>query len=305
MRQVNLEDSSGLVKATIDCRGAALVGMSFENRQLVAKSNKSSLYSGVVMAPWSGRIRSGIWVDRLGQTRELPKNEPERNNSIHGLVYNVEFDVVEQGSDYITLETELPGSDGYPYRISLQISYRLSAQGLACKFVARNLSDVDAEFAIGFHPYFLLSGVAEKDTLIQSSAKSLFRQTLGKMPDQKISVHEQPQSLLEGKVAAGAELDDYYTDLDFRSGKASTRLISPSGDGFEVWQESIFQHLVIYTTDEYSTAEGLVSAIAVEPSTSAINALNSKDGLILIGQGESVEGSWGIASLRSFAPSPN
>jgi aldose 1-epimerase len=93
-------------------------------------------------------------------------------------------------------------------------------------------------------------------------------------------------------------LDDDYTDLEFRKGVATTKLLTEDGSGVEVWQEDIFKHVVIYTTDSFETETGVMSAVAIEPSTSAVNAFNSKQDLIWLEPNQTRSGSWGIKLLK-------
>ena len=172
-------------------------------------------------------------------------------------------------------------------------NYELEEGELFCSFAVKNLSLETAPFGIAFHPYFSTSWLEGK-ALFQSDAETSFILNENLIATGRSKTASTSKDLSVGKAVVGAKLDDGFTDLKFVNGVSSTKLISESGQGVEVWQEDIFKHLVIYTTDVLPTKQGAVSAIAIEPSTSEVNAFNSKQDLLLLSAGETRSGSWGI-----------
>ena len=116
-------------------------------------AGREDLYSGVVMAPWSSRIEAGKWSMPDGTKYEVPINEPERNNALHGLVYNQSFSVKRSTASSVELVIDIEPSDGYPFFLRLGVSYEIEDGELYSSFAVKNLSATKAPFGIGFHPY--------------------------------------------------------------------------------------------------------------------------------------------------------
>jgi aldose 1-epimerase len=114
----------------------------------------------------------------------------------------------------------------------------------------------------------------------------------------KVPTASGAKDLSVGRAVVAAQLDDDFTDLVFEKGIATTTLLTGDGSGVEVWQEDIFKHTVIYTTDSFETDAGVITAVAIEPSTSEVNAFNSKQDLIWLEPNQTRSGSWGIKLLK-------
>jgi aldose 1-epimerase len=256
-------------------------------------TDRPELYAGVVMAPWSGRVAAGAWVHPDGRKFQLPINEPARNNALHGLVFDKEFAVARSTESALELSIEIAPSEGYPYRLKLAIAYELDDGELICSFAVKNISDEKAPFGLGFHPYFSTKWLGDGAS-ITNKAKTVY------VLDQNlIDTGTQPTSrsskdLAVGKLAVGASLDDDFTDLDFVAGVSRTTLSNSAGSGIEIWQEDVFRHNVIYTTDAYEAENGIVTAVAIEPCISAVNALNSHSDLLWLQPNQTRSGSWGV-----------
>lgn len=279
-------------KATVSTVGAALLELSIDSKRLITKpKDPLKTFSGSVLAPWQNRLSKGEWVDSDGQTQSLPINEPELNNALHGIVYATEFLIREQTDSKITLGTLLAAQAGYPYSLDVEISYELNEIGLVCDFVVRNISDSVAPFAIGFHPYFLISETAQ--TSLTIPADSYYTQDANKIPVSKQEVDGTAFDFRSAKSLADAKLDDYFTDLITANGETVSRL--ETGDwALELRQSSVLSHLVVYLTHIYESEGGKVSAIALEPATAPANALASKEGLSYIKPDEKLTGSWSL-----------
>ena len=256
-------------------------------------AGRQELYAGVVMAPWSGRIADGKWGDAEGEERSLEINEPARNNALHGLVFDKTFAVKKSSDSSVELSIEIAATDGYPYPLRLAVAYELEDGELFVSFAVKNLSDRKAPFGIGFHPYISLAW-ADAPLVLHCSAASVLELDENMIAIGKADVSAAAKDLRNGTPVSGLKLDDDFTDLEFAHGMASTKLLTATGSGLEVWQEDIFQHTVIYTPQEFPTESGSIAAIAIEPSTSEVNAFNSKQDLIVLSPGETRSGSWGI-----------
>ncbi|MFM7013811.1 MAG: hypothetical protein ACKOXT_02305, partial [Actinomycetota bacterium] len=153
-----------------------------------------------------------------------------------------------------------------------------------------------APFAIGFHPYFCYGEKVENLKLI-SNARTRYAKNQNKIPLQPESVSGTKWDLSQGVRVGNTSLDDYFTDLDFDSGIAKTLLLTESGEGLGVWQDSSLPDLVIYTTDSYPGVDGPMHAIAIEPVAAPTNAFASKERLPWIAPNQELRGSWGVRKI--------
>jgi aldose 1-epimerase len=297
LSQQLIELEHGNVKALINPIGAALIGLSFDNLSVIEQPAKAGVqvFHGSTLAPWCNRTKAGSWLDQAGIKRQLPINEIAKNNALHGLVFDRAFEISLGQPHRVVLETLIEPTDGYPFELKLSIGYRLDENGLTCDFEVRNLGSNEAPFALAFHPYFRLSGFDTGDLRILATAQQYYLQDENQIPTGLATVAGANQDLRSGKKVRGAGLDDYYTDLKFESGLAETKLLAPDGSGIAIWQQQIFKHLVVFTTDGFPGADGSVSAVAIEPSTSAADALNNKDDLLWVLPEQTLSGSWGVS----------
>jgi aldose 1-epimerase len=290
-----LTEASTGSSALISPVGASLLSLNLVGNHVIEKlaADRPELYPGVVMAPWSGRVASGSWVHPDGRRFQLPVNEIARNNALHGLVFDKEFVVARSTESSVELSIEIAPSEGYPYRLKLAIAYELDGGELICSFAVKNLSDEKAPFGLGFHPYFSTKWLGD-EVSITNKAKTVYVLDLNLIDTGTQATLGSAKDLAVGKLATGAMLDDDFTDLDFVAGVSRTTLLNAGGAGVEIWQEDVFRHNVIYTTDTYEAEGGTVTAVAIEPCISAVNALNAHDDLVWLKPNQTFSGSWGV-----------
>lgn len=292
---ITLTESSTGSSAVISPVGASLMELTLSGNNVIeqAATGRPELYAGVVMAPWSGRIAGGKWIDETGAEKSLAINEPARNNALHGLVYDKSFAVKKSTASSVELVIDIAATDGYPYALRLAVSYEIEDGQLYASFAVKNLSDARAPFSIGFHPYFSTAW-ADAPLQLQVSAESVLELNENMIATGKVRVSDANKDLRAGEALSEVKLDDDFTDLEFVHGVATTKLLTASGSGLEVWQEDVFKHAVIYTPEEFPTQSGSIKAIAIEPCSSAVNAFNSKQDLLVLSPGETRSGSWGV-----------
>jgi aldose 1-epimerase len=292
---ITLTESSTGSSAVVSPVGASLMELTLSGNKVIEQvaPGRPELYAGVVMAPWSGRIAAGKWIDAEGVERFLPVNEPARNNALHGLVYDKSFEVKKTTASSVEFVIDIAANDGYPHALRLAVSYELEEGELFASFAVKNLSGEKAPFSIGFHPY-ISTAWADAPLQLQVSAESVLELDENMIATGTAKVSDAGKDLRNGKALNGLKLDDDFTDLDFVHGIATTRLLTASGSGLEVWQEDMFKHTVIYTPEDFPTASGSITAIAIEPSSSEVNAFNTKQDLLVLSPGETRSGSWGI-----------
>ena len=90
---------------------------------------------GQLLVPWPNRIEDGRY-EFDGRSNQLPLNEPERRNAIHGLVRWSHWSVVDRAAERVALEHVLYPQPGYPFALELRSEYSLSAEGLVVRIEA-------------------------------------------------------------------------------------------------------------------------------------------------------------------------
>ncbi len=114
---------------------------------------ETELFAGRVLLPFADRISGGRY--RWRETDyELPLNDRELGDAIHGFLYRWEMQVVEHESDRLTVHGDLEGERGYPWPLSVTISYRVAPGAFWISVETRNRGVSPAPLTVGWHPYF-------------------------------------------------------------------------------------------------------------------------------------------------------
>jgi aldose 1-epimerase len=279
-------------KATLSTAGAKVLDLSLDSKRIVERpKDPLRVYAGSVLAPWQSRLANGEWTDPLGNIQKLPINEKNLNNALHGLVFDSEFEILEQSDASVLLSTLIAPVAGYPYTVELKVKYELTDLGFVCEFSATNLGDSAAPFAIGFHPYFAVED--PKNSTLSVPAKSYYTQDEQKIPKIKKPVLETTFDFSNGKSLLGLKVDDYFTDLEVTDGEILSKLETPNWT-IEIIQSSNLKHLVIYFMEKYEIESGVISAVALEPASAPGNAFNNKQDLVLLEPRDTFTGNWKV-----------
>ena len=121
--------------------GGGLRSYSAGGRELVdgyRADEMSSSGRGQVLIPWPNRLQDGSY-EFDGQRHQLPLNEPEHRNAIHGLVRWVAWTAAEHEPHRVVMEHVLYPQPGYPFTLGISIEYALSEMGLRVRTTATNL----------------------------------------------------------------------------------------------------------------------------------------------------------------------
>jgi aldose 1-epimerase len=292
---------NGKLHATIASRGASLREFRIGNIELVEPYDADSdapLCAGKIMSPWVNRLDHGQWTYQ-GEVLHNPITLTEQDNANHGLLLDYLYKEVDSSPTSVTLEAVIEPSEGYPFHVVTRVTYALVTDGLVVTHRAANLSEAAAPYATGAHPYFKFSEVDAADLTVTLPAA-----TRTVVDSRQIPVGEEPASAAGIDLAAGVRVGDHHIDDDFtdlardESGLAHTLILSADARGLDVWQDSSFKHVVLFTPSFFPTiVGGRTHAVAVEPSTAAPNAFNSGKNLIWLEPGAAFEGRWGVRVL--------
>ena len=302
---------SGAYEAVIASTGASLRELRHDGRDLIVSFGADEVrpdYRGATLAPWPNRIVDGTYAFD-GEDIVTALTEPERSHALHGLVSWADFEQVAASDDSVTLATTIAPQSGYPWRVRVETSYALGADGLTQTVRARNLSARPAPFGTGPHPY-LLAGPAPLDewtlALPAASVLEVTPDRLSPVALRPVAEHDADRFDRRNPRPLGAvQLDHAFTDLETdAAGTAVLRLTDPSGVGVEVTWGAECPWVQVYTGDK---PEGPANpdhrnGVAVEPMTCAPDAFNATSydydaGLLVLEPGAEFSASWRIAAI--------
>jgi aldose 1-epimerase len=250
--------------------GGGLRSYSVGGRELLdgyGADEMSSSGRGQVLIPWPNRLQDGSY-EFNGLRYQLPLNEPEHRNAIHGLVRWSTWTGTEREPHRVVMEHILYPQPGYPFLLGISIEYALSHSGLQVQTTATNLGTQSCPYGSGAHPYLTL-GTATIDGLI---------------------LHVPGQTLLRSD-----ERDHAFTDLE-RDADGLARVELRDSDRetkVSLWVDQSYPYLMLFSGDPLPNVRR--RSLAVEPMTCPPNAFRTGDALIRLEPGASFTGTWGIA----------
>jgi aldose 1-epimerase len=241
---------------------------------------------GQLLVPWPNRIADGRY-EFNDRGHQLPLDEPERENAIHGLVRWSEWTIAERGPDRVALELLLQPRPGYPFTLALRVEHALSPDGLAVEIEATNVGPEPCPYGAGAHPYLALDSGADGAELRLPASTVLEADDRG-IPVGRSAVAQAGLDFRQPRRLTGIRLDHCFTELD-RDADGRARI---TVDGTTLWADEAYPYVMAFTGDELPDVAR--RSIAIEPMTCAPNAFRSGDGLIRLEPGERHSGAWGI-----------
>ena len=296
-----LDTPAGRLTAMIAQVGAGLRSLKLNDTEFVESCEPDEIApycAGIVMSPWVNRLDGGKWTHK-GQVLEVPITIHDQQNANHGLLEFAEYQLVtrvdnaEESS--VLLAATIQPRRGYPFLVETTVKYALHADGLTVTHSAINRSADSAPYAVGGHPYLKVSGVPTQELTLQAPGASIIDVDERQIPTGRSSVAGTRFDLRAGQRVGDNFFDFNWADLEREGdGLAHTYLRSVNGGEVDVWQDSAFKYVVLFTPDFYPTKNGKVWAVAIEPQTAAANAFNTGEDLLWLETGKAFSGSWGI-----------
>jgi aldose 1-epimerase len=295
---LELATPAGNFQATIAQVGASLRALRFNDLDLVETydaEKPAPLCAGQIMSPWVNRLDGGTW-NFNGTELTNPINISQQQNANHGLLLDYSYEVVSKDESSVTLRADIDSPSGYPFEVETFVEYRLVANGLRVTHRALNKSSETIPYATGAHPYFKISNVDTGELTVTFDAGKRTVVNERQIPTEVAATAGTVFDLSQGKQVKAHFFDDDFTDLPLdAAGNSHCYLKSPNGHTLDIWQDSNFKHLVIFTPDFFPNIHGeKVYAIGVEPATSPPNALNSQVDLIWLKPGIEFSAAWGV-----------
>ncbi len=251
---------------------------------------------GQLLLPWPNRVAGGRYRFD-GVDRQLPVNEPRTGCAIHGLTRALRWQVVDTSGDSVSLELDLPPSDGYPFTLHLGVTYTLDSSGLTVRITATNRGGEPCPYGAGAHPYLRVADGAPIDgALLHVPADATLDADDRGIPTGAMrSVDGSAYDFRAPRRIGGVTLDTAFTRLRADAdGRTRISLTTQRGDGASVWMDHTHQFAMLYSGDTLGEESRRRRGLAIEPMTCAPDAFNSGAGLITLQPGEQHASVWGI-----------
>ena len=248
---------------------------------------------GQCLLPWPNRIRDGSY-EFAGRRQQLPLNEPEQQNAIHGLARWANWTVADQAADSVTMEYLLHPQPGYPHELALAVAYRLDASGLTVRTTATNVGASACPYGAGAHPYLTVGTPTVDSVILQAPGRTRLTSDERGIPTGAEPVHGGEYDFTAPRPIGTTKLDTAFTDLERDDhGRAHVHLASPDAQiAATLWLDEHYRYLMLFTGDPLADVNR--RSLGIEPMTCAPNAFQSGDGLITLEPGESYAAAWGI-----------
>ena len=255
---------------------------------------------GDILIPYPGRVNRGAY-NFEGKHYQLPVNDKEGPNSIHGFVRNVLWNVTEQTADTVTFQTHLNAAEyapkGYPFSLQVEIAYAIGPDGLTCSYAMKNVGDTAAPVAAGFHPYFTVGSETIDNDILHVPFKGKLEFNDNLIPTGTVlPVSGTDFDFLEPRTIGKVEINTCYVQpVRDADGRLRVSLQNArSGDAIVVWMDESFDYVVLYSGDVLPAGHER-RALAIEPMTCASDAFNHHEwGLVSLAPGQEVRGNWGV-----------
>jgi aldose 1-epimerase len=261
----------------------------------------SSSGRGQVLIPWPNRLQDGSY-EFDGQSHQLPLNEPEHRNAIHGLVRWAAWTASTREPHRAVMEHVLHPQPGYPFSLRLSIEYVLSDLGLRVRTTVRNVGTNSCPYGSGAHPYLTLGTATVDRLMLRVPGRTVLRSDERGLPVGTEAVQDTEYDFLQPRRIGSTTLDHAFTDLvRDKDGLAHVELRDPDqGARVSLWVNESYRYLMLFSGDTLPDVRR--HSLAVEPMTCPPNAFRTGHALIRLEPGSSFTSTWGIAPGRARGP---
>ena len=216
------------------------------------------------LVPYCNRIKAGAFAWQ-GEAVQLPRNFPPETSSLHGMGWQVPWQVVHADAFRCTLAHQHAGlgprpwksaPDTWPWAYVAQQRVRLGPQGLKVTLDLTNLSNGPMPAGLGLHPYFRRSD----ETAVRFSSRGMVR-----VDESLIPAGDFVPAATFADWAAGTPLPDVLVDHCFVDWGGKVEIVDAAGTIAMRATGAPDLHV-------YAPADG--SALCFEPVSHTPDALN-------------------------------
>lgn len=250
---------------------------------------------GAPLIPWPNRLGDGRYSWEGGEY-QLPLTEPERGNAIHGLLRWRNWQARERSADHVVMGIRLHPQSGWPFALDVTVAYSLGEAGLTVQTTARNIGRGACPLGSGQHPYLSPGpdSVLDDCTLSFDAATRIVTDPERQLPVGREPVRSGEFDFGSLRAIGALQIDDGFTDLARDDdGRAWVRLGCPDGRTVELWGDSSYPVIQLYTGDTLAPPRRR-RGLAAEPMTCPPGALASGEGIVRLEPGQSHVSRWGV-----------
>jgi aldose 1-epimerase len=281
--------------ASVDSVGGGLRSYSARGRELLdgyAAGDPSPSGRGQVLIPWPNRLEDGSY-EFDGRSHQLPLNEPERGNAIHGLVRWDEWTVGEREPQRVVMKHALQPQPGYPFSLALTVEYALSTSGLSVRTTATNVGEHACPYGSGAHPYLTVGTETVDAVILRVPGRTVLHSNERGLPVDAVPVEETEYDFRRPRPIGSTKLDHAFTDLKRdQDGRARVELAGQPGMGLTLWVDEAYGYLMLFSGDPLPDVDR--RSLAVEPMTCPPNAFRTGEAVARLEPGASFTSAWGI-----------
>ena len=295
-----IEIAAGDQQAVVVEVGGGLRSYSAGGRELVdgyGADEMSSSGRGQVLIPWPNRLQDGSY-EFDGRHHQLPLNEPEHRNAIHGLVRWVAWSVGHREPERVVMEYTLHPQPGYPFSLRLGIEYALSRAGLRVTTTATNVGREACPYGSGMHPYLTVGTKTVDTVVLRAPGRTVLYADERALPVSTAPVEGTELDFRRARAIGATKLDNAFTDLERGAdGLARVELLRSDDDAtLSLWLDETYPYVQLFTGDPLPSVNR--RSLAVEPMTCPANAFRSGEGLRVLEPGDSTTGASGCGVTR-------
>ena len=288
--------SHGDWKAVITELGATMRKVTYKGRNVIVPlgpDDPVTCCHGQLLVPFPNHIEAGVYTFE-GKTYELPIDEHGNNTAIHGYGYRAFWNLEVLTEDSVTLSWRVPYLLGYPFDVTVTVTYTLDDDGLRIRLAARNDGDTNAPWALAIHPWLDNGFNGYGDEIDGHNAQCTLQvpaDTHVTVDDNLIPTGTEPvdgtkYDFREPRLLTEQPYDDAWKDLHHDAdGKVTATFHRPDGLTTFVGGDETITSFQVCTGTGFPAFKH-PAGTAVEPQTAYANAFNTGDGLIVIKPGE-------------------
>lgn len=275
-----IEINSGDFKAKINSYGASLIYLSKNGFDLIEPDTKPNLYAGSVLAPWPNRIKDGRYKFK-NKIFELPINEVAKNNALHGLVANSDWQEISKTQTSVELEYILDSPEIYPGKLKLTTSYKFITDYLEVSISALNIGNQMSPYGVSIHTYFVAGEKVKNDQLFLQIPSSEFMQV---DLERLLPIGVQRVDIADLDFRVSKQISNLFIDHAFKVDPALpklVRLVNALNLGVTIEFDGSTKWIQIHTADRQGGDDSRM-AVAIEPMSCPPDAFNSGIDLITL-----------------------
>lgn len=246
------------------------------------KSN--SWYKSAILFPYPNRLEAGRYSFE-NKKYQFPINEPDKNNQLHGMLYNEPFNVAEQNVEGTTASIELTyryeGTASYfPFPFIFSVKYTYGLTGFAVDFKVINSGSGNLPFGLGWHPYFQIDGQRITGYSLQTPPLTLIELSERAIPTgAKVAFEQNPIRFSDTRLDNAFAINESANVYDLQDEKTGVTLRFTGSEAFD--------YIQMFTPNE--------ETVAIEPMTCNVNAFNNGEGVKTLGPQEIFKAKFQIA----------